>query len=339
MDTPTPKRRLALIAVGALAVAGLAFYLWSRSKGPGDLILYGNVDIREVTLGFRVAGRLAALGVDEGDAVHSGQELARLDVVPIELERNEAHANASAIGARLALLKSGYRAEDTEQARAAVVERRAALTNAEQTLARQEQLRGTGAVAQRVYDDAVGARDQARARLRAAEQSLAEFQTGYRKQEIAEAEANHGRALATAAQADQRLSDAVLHAPADGVVLTRAVEPGAILAAGTPVFTLSLRAPVWARVYVAEPDLGRVAPGREVLLYTDARPNQAYHGKVGFVSPTAEFTPKNVETPDLRTALVYRARVVVADPDPALRQGMPVTVRLAADSGSPPGTK
>ena len=339
MDTPSPKRRVAMIAAGVIVVAALVFVVVSRSRGQGDLTLYGNVDIREVTLGFRVAGRLANLSVDEGDPVRAGQELARLDTTPIELELSEARANASATAARLALLKSGYRAEDVEQARASVLERRAALTNAEQALSRQEQLKGTGAVAQRVYDDAVAARDEARARLKAAEQSLAQFESGYRKQEIAEAEANNARAVATAAQAEQRFVDAVLRAPADGVVLTRAAEPGAILAAGSPVFTVSLLAPVWARVYVSEPELGRVAPGRAVLLYTDARPNQPYHGRIGFVSPTAEFTPKNVETPDLRTALVYRARVVVTDPDSALRQGMPVTVRLANDGGRPQGSK
>ena len=330
MDIPIPKRRIALIAASILVVAALGFIAVSRSRGTGELTLYGNVDIREVTLGFRVAGRLAKLDVDEGDTVHAGQELARLDTVPIELELNEARANAAAIGARLALLKAGYRSEDVEQGRASVAERRAALTNAEETLARQEQLRGTGAVAQRVYDDALAARDQARARLKAADEALAQLQRGYRHQEIAEGEANHVRANALAAQAEQHLADARLLAPADGIVLTRAVEPGAILAAGSPVFTISLLAPVWARVYVSEPELGRVTPGRAVLLYTDSRPGQPYHGRVGFVSPSAEFTPKNVETPDLRTALVYRARVVVLDPDPSLRQGMPVTVRLSA---------
>ena len=332
MDISINRRRIALIAAGVLLVGILAYVAVVRSRGASEITLYGNVDIREVTLGFRVAGRLAALSVDEGDTVRAGQELARLDTVPIELELNEARANAAAIGARVALLRAGYRQEDVEQARAAVAERRAALTNAEQTLARQEQLKGTGAVAQHVYDDAVAARDQARARLKAAEQTLAELASGYRRQEIAEGEANHVRATATVAQAEQRLADAVLHAPADGVVLTRAVEPGAILAAGTPVFTVSLLAPVWARIYVSEPDLGRVRPGRSVLLYTDARPGRPYHGRIGFVSPTAEFTPKNVETTDLRTALVYRARVVVSDPDAALRQGMPVTVRLGTDS-------
>ena len=131
MDTPSPKRRLALIAIGIVIAAGLAFVAISRGRGHGELTLYGNIDIRDVTLGFRVAGRLASLAVDEGDAVRAGQELARLDAIPIQLELDEARATASAIGARLALLKSGYRPEDVEQAGAAVAERRAALTNAE----------------------------------------------------------------------------------------------------------------------------------------------------------------------------------------------------------------
>ncbi|HXN10367.1 MAG TPA: HlyD family efflux transporter periplasmic adaptor subunit, partial [Steroidobacteraceae bacterium] len=181
---------------------------------------------------------------------------------------------------------------------------------------------------------ALAARDEARARLEASEQALAEQRNGYRAQEVAEAQANHTRALAAAAESAQRLADGVLTAPADGIVLTRAVEPGSILGVGTPVFTISLRAPVWARVYVSEPDLGRVAPGRAVLLYTDSHPEHPYHGRIGFVSPDAEFTPKNVETPELRTALVYRTRVIVTDADDALRQGMPVTVRLAG-AGAP----
>jgi HlyD family secretion protein len=339
MNNVNPRRRIALIAGAVIVVVVVAAIAITRSRSAGELTLYGNVDIRQVTLGFRVAGRLAKLDVDEGDVVHAGQVLARLDEVPIQLELNEARANAATLGARLLLLRSGYRSEEVAQARAAVAERRAALVNAEQALSRQEELKGSGAVAARIYDDALAARDEARARLKSAEESLAQFEAGYRHQEVAEAEAGHERALAAAAQAEQRLTDAVLTAPADAVVLTRAVEPGAILAAGTPVFTLSLRAPVWVRVYVSEPELGRVAPGRAVLLYTDSRPKQPYHGRIGFVSPSAEFTPKNVETPDLRTALVYRARVVVTDPDDALRQGMPVTVRLAPEPALAPGAR
>lgn len=322
------KRLLLLAALLVLIVLGLA-WAWTRSARSRELVLYGNVDIREVTIGFRVAGRVEKLEVDEGDPVTAGQEVARLDPTPLELEVNEARANATSVGRRMDLLQKGYRPELIAQGRASVAEQQAALTQAEQNLTRQEQLKGSGAVAERVYDDAVAARDEARARLKAAQENLAQLEYGYQRQEVAEGEANHQRALAAAAEAEQRLGDTVLLAPADGVVLTRAVERGAILAAGTPVFTISLRAPVWAVIYVDEANLGRVAPGQDVLLYTDARPERPYHGKVGYVSPTAEFTPKNVETPQLRTALVYRARIVVADADEALRQGMPVTVHFA----------
>jgi HlyD family secretion protein len=323
-----PRRLLLIVALLALIVVGLA-WAWARNGRARELVLYGNVDIREVTIGFRVAGRVERLDVDEGDRVSAGQEVARLDPTPLELEANEARANAASLAHRMDLLRKGYRPELVSQGRAAVAEQEAALTEAEQNLARQEQLKGTGAVAERLYDDTLAARDEARARLKSAKENLAQLEYGYQHQEVAEGEANHQRALAVAAEAEQRLKDTVLLAPADGVVLTRAVERGAILAAGTPVFTISLRAPVWAVIYVDEADLGRVAPGQSVLLYTDARPGRPYHGQVGYVSPNAEFTPKNVETPELRTALVYRARIVVSDPDEALRQGMPVTVHFA----------
>jgi HlyD family secretion protein len=332
MAVKIPRNRLVLgFAVLVLVVVGLA-WAWARNARAKELVLYGNVDIREVTIGFRVAGRVETLEVDEGDAVSAGEEVARLDPTPLELEANEARANAASVGRRMELLQRGYRPELVAQGRATVAEQQASLTQAEQSLARQEQLRGSGAVAQRVYDDALAARDEARARLRAAKENLAQLEYGYQHQEVAEGEANHQRALAAAAEAEQRLKDTVLLAPADGVVLTRAVERGAILAAGTPVFTISLRAPVWAVIYVDEANLGRVAPGQGVLLYTDARPDRPYHGKVGYVSPSAEFTPKNVETPELRTALVYRARIVVADADQALRQGMPVSVHFEAQA-------
>lgn len=130
-------------------------------------------------------------------------------------------------------------------------------------------------------------------------------------------------------QAQLNLHDTTLISPSAGTVLTRAVEPGTMLSAGGTVFTLSLTRPVWVRAYVNESSLGKAVPGAELEIYTDGRPNRPYHGKIGFVSPTAEFTPKSVETPDLRTDLVYRLRVIVTDADDELRQGMPVTVRFA----------
>ena len=212
--------------------------------------------------------------------------------------------------------------------RATVREREATRENAERVLRRQEELLASKANSQQEHDDADARFREADARLKSVREQLVLYEAGSRKEDIAQAQAEVARAQASLSSAQLRVSDTVLKAPSDGVVITRAQERGAIVQAGATVFTVSLKQPVWARVYVHEPDLGRVPPGLKVELITDSRPSKPYHGQIGYVSPRAEFTPKNVETTELRTSLVYRARVVVTDADDALRQGMPVTVRL-----------
>ena len=174
---------------------------------------------------------------------------------------------------------------------------------------------------------------QAQATLISAQDKLRQYRSGNREQDIAQAKASLEQAQAQLAQAELNLQDSTLIAPSDGTLLTRAVEPGTVLNEGGTVFTVSLTHPVWVRAYVDERNLDQAQPGRKVLLYTDGRPDKPYHGQIGFVSPTAEFTPKTVETPDLRTDLVYRLRIVVTDADDALRQGMPVTVQFGDEAG------
>jgi HlyD family secretion protein len=320
------KRKIIVIVVALLVFAGCGYYLTRSSDA--RLRLSGNVDIRTVNLSFRVAGRLKALQVDEGATVHAGDLLAELDDQPYRNALNDARANLAAAEARMALYHHGSRAEDIEQAKANVDAREAALLNAEQILERQKQLSGTGAAARRALEDAQAQRDQAAAQLVAARQQHQALRKGFRKEEVAEADANAQRANAARDSAQLQLADTVLRSPSAGTILTRAVEPGTMLGAGATVFALSLNAPVWVRAYVNEPELGRVPPGTRVQLRSDSS-SRAYEGIVGFVSPNAEFTPKNVETSDLRTALVYRLRIIVHNPDAALRQGMPVTVTLA----------
>lgn len=317
---------LALLLLLAGAVLYWAVYVHGARQGP--LVLYGNVDIRDVNLGFRVSGRLAELMRDEGDPVHAGDLLGRLDAEPYLRELRLAEANVASLKARYDLLLAGYRKEDIGQARATVQQRQAVLTNTEQVLARRLALRPTGAASEENTIDALAARDEAAANLKAGQESLRLLENGYRPEEITEAKGNFERAEADLAEARLRVDDTTLYAPSDGIILTRANEPGAVLAVGATVFTLSLTQHAWIRAYVSERELGRVHPGDNVLIFTDTRRQQPYHGTVGYVSPTAEFTPKSVETTDLRTDLVYRLRVVVLDADPSLRQGMPVTVRF-----------
>lgn len=152
--------------------------------------------------------------------------------------------------------------------------------------------------------------------------------SGYREEEVLSQRAAVDAAAAALELAEIRLRDALLTAPQDGIVLTRAREAGAIVQAGQTVYTLSLVDPVWLRVYVDEPQLGRIKPGMAVRVRVDAVPDKEFSGRVGFISPAAEFTPKSVETMEVRTSLVYRLRVQVDDPDNVMRQGMPVTVTL-----------
>lgn len=325
------------IAAGALLLALVAGAVWfwaAHARTRDTLVLYGNVDIRQVSLGFRVAGRVQSLEFDEGDVVPPGAVLARLDPEPFVHAVRQAEANAAVQQARAAQMHAGFRPEEIAQAEATLAQRQAALVDAEALWRRQDQLHGTGATSERAWDDARTARDQARAQVEAARAQLALYRHGYRKEDRQAADAQWAQARAALAQARLQWSDATLRAPEGGVVLTRAAEPGAILAAGATLFTLSLNHPVWVRAYVAEPDLGAVAPGTRVQVYTDSRPGRPYEGVVGYVSPSAEFTPKNVETADLRTDLVYRLRVIVSNPDTGLRQGMPVTVKVALRSGA-----
>ncbi|MBA0166619.1 MULTISPECIES: secretion protein HlyD [Pectobacterium] len=322
------KRKLAFAGlVLVLLGAGYGFYHHQKQQEK-PLTLYGNVDIRTVNLAFRVGGRVAKLNVDEGDAVQAGQSLATLDAAPYLNAQLQAQANLASAQAQLQLAQEGYRQEEIAQVRSQVAQNQAAYDYANNFYQRQQGLWDKRAISANMLDDARTSRNQALATLQAAKDKLSQFERGNRPQEITAAQAAVAQAEAGLAQAELNKQDAELLAPSPGVILTRAAEKGSMLAAGSTVFTLSLTRPVWVRAYVSEKDLGRVVPSSQMLIYTDGRPNQPYHGKVGFVSPSAEFTPKSVETEDLRTDLVYRLRIVVNDPDDGLRQGMPVTLRF-----------
>ncbi len=311
------------------AVLAAAWYLRGKfTPADAPLTLYGNVDIRGVDLGFRVAGRLSEVLKDEGDAVKAGELLARIDPQPYIDELARADALVAAAVADQQLKRAGNRSEEVEQGRAALEESRLVARNAERAHLRHLGLVGRGGTSQQDLESAESARDEANQRVKLNEAKLKLLEVGFRAEEIAAADAAVAQAQAARASAALHLDDTQLKAPSAGIVLTRALEPGAILQAGASVISLSLEQPVWVRAYVHESELGRVPPGSQVLLTTDGRPGKPFHGKVGFVSPRAEFTPKSVETPELRTSLVYRLRIVVADSDGSLRQGMPVTVSL-----------
>ncbi|MBE01573.1 secretion protein HlyD [uncultured Marinobacter sp.] len=320
------KALLALLVLALLVASGYAWYR-GQDADDGPLVLYGNVDVREVSLGFRQSGRVARLPVEEGDRVPAGQLLAELDDEPFQHAVAAARAQVAQAEAALARLEAGSRAQEIEQAREAQRQAAAVFASRELAYRRQRELSASGATSQQALDSARYALDEARAQWAAARATLSLLEEGARQEDIDAARAQRDLARAEAAQADTALADTRLIAPSDGVVLTRVVEPGTVVQAGTAVVSLALRDPVYVRAYVSEARLGEVPPGTEVTVTTDSSP-RAYAGQVGFVSPRAEFTPKTVQTEALRTELVYRLRIRVPDADDQLLQGMPVTIRL-----------
>jgi len=329
-------QRILLIAL-AVALAGGGYWWYKVSQETtGELRLYGNVEVRQVNLGFKVAGRIEKLNVDEGDAVHAGQTLASLEKIYFRETLAQMRAQADQAAANYEKLKAGYRIEEIAQARAAVAEREATLVNATITRKRAETLLKTPAGSQKTFDDTQAAERQAEALLNSAREALRLQEAGYRKEDIAYAKAQLDERNAVIATVERQLLDADLIAPSDGTVLSRVREVGAIVQAGETVFVLSLTNPVWVRTYVSEPDLGRIKPGMPVSIHTDTPGGKVFRGTVGFISTAAEFTPKTVQTDELRTSLVYRLRVVVDGSADELRQGMPVTVNLSPDAGGTP---
>ncbi len=271
-------RRLLVFIVITIAILALTGYylLLQKNTVKDHLTLYGNVDVRQVDLGFRTFGRVHEMPFQEGDAIKAGMLIAKLDKQPYLDEVRQAQANVLSI--------------------------KASLKNQERIVKRRKEIVDQGAVAQEEYETDLATRDVLKANL-------------------AQAKAALGVSLTN-------LKDTEIYAPNHGTILTRIREPGAIVNIGEPIYTLTLTQPVWIRAFVSEPELGLIYPGMKAEIYTDTKGSKVYHGHIGFISPVAEFTPKTVETTQLRTDLVYRLRVIADNPDEGLRQGMPVTVQL-----------
>jgi HlyD family secretion protein len=288
----------------------------------------GNIDVRQVDLAFKVDGRIDQLNVDEGDSVKTGEVLAALDKSYFNDDLRVLRAKRENLSASLAKLEHGSRPEEIAEARAETADRKATLVKAKEDLHRAETLVSKGGVSKQDLDKYRSALDSAQAQYEVAQEAQRLVEIGPRQEDIDMARALLGEQDATIVQSERRLADADLLAPNDGIILTRARERGAIVQPGETIFALTLISPVWVRTYVNERDLGLIEPNMPAEVVTDSAPNRPYTARIGFISPTAEFTPKTVETRELRTDLVYRLRVVVDNPDGGLRQGMPVTVRL-----------
>jgi HlyD family secretion protein len=330
------KSTVMMTLVLAGAAAGATWWLVSRGPHRQDLVLYGNVDLRQVELAFNDNERIAAVLVQEGDRVKRGQILARLDTSRLEPQVAQAEASAAAQHQVVERLHNGSRPQEIAEARANVESARADAINARGQYERHKVLAANSIVSQQDLDNAKAALDVAEAKLAASQKILDLAIAGPRKEDIGQAEAELRGDEAQAAFLRQELADAQLVAPVDAVVRTRLMEPGEMASPQKPVFSLAVTDPKWVRAYVAEPDVGKLRSGMAASVALDSFPHKRFDGWVGFISPVAEFTPKTVETTELRTSLVYEVRIFVKDPSDELHLGSPASVYLPTNDGKPP---
>jgi len=325
------KRLPRLAIVGGLVVlVALGAWWWAHDRGDDELVLYGNVDVRQVSLAFNTSERVAEMRAQEGDQVRQGEVLAVLDTATLALRIAQAEAQLEAQDSALRRLEAGNRPEEIAQARANLAAAEAGALEARDQLQRLRTVSSATsgrAVSRQELDAATAALEVAQARALEARKQQELAVAGPRSEDIAQARAQRDAASAALALMRQQLADAELKAPVDAVVRSRLLEPGDMASPQRPAYALAITQPKWVRAYVAESDLARVRPGQAARVAVDGVP-QPFEGRVGFIASVAEFTPKNVQTEDLRTSLVYELRVNVDDPDDRLRLGMPATVRF-----------
>jgi len=325
-------KKLALLLLLVILGAGGGYYYYSHVKGQEKaLVFYGNIENRTQDLSFRFLGTIQSIAKDEGESFSKGEPLVNLDTTALQYQLDNLNAQIMAAKATLAKLTKGYRIEEIAQAKASVEETKAALAGAKDVYIRQEKLYKLDATTQQNYIAAKSQYDQANANYDKATSYYDLIYKGYRAEDIEVQKATVMALVAQAKSVEHDIHDATLYAPTKGTVLARYKEPASIVSAAQSILEIALEDEYWVKAYVDEPLLGKITQGTSMLIYTDSR-KEPYEGSIGFISPVAEFTPKNIETTELRPDLVYRFRVIIKNPDSHLKQGMPVTIKCKEDT-------
>ncbi|QNX32226.1 HlyD family efflux transporter periplasmic adaptor subunit [Acinetobacter seifertii] len=332
------KKVIAIVLV-ILALVIISFWVWkynNKNQKDNDLTLYGNVDIRQVSLAFEQSGRIEKLLVQEGDKVKAGQVLATLNTNSLEIQAKQAQAQLKAQQEAIVKQQVGARPEEISQAKAQLASTQADLDKASKNLQRLQILVNSTdgrAISQQELDYAKSNQHSAEAAVRERQANLELIIKGARQEDREATKAQYDATKANLDLINYNLSQAELKSPVNAVVRARLQEVGDMTTAQKAVYTLALTDPKWVRVYANEKDLSSIHMGGTAQVIRDAYPDQSINGKIGYISSVAEFTPKTVQTDEIRTTLVYEVRVYVNDPNDQLKMGQPVTVKVPLVSG------
>ena len=302
----------------------LVIALWGcGNSNKGAIEASGTMEATEVKVSAKVPGQIEVIKVQEGSEVRVGDTLAVLDRSTLTLQWKQAQAGFEVADAQYRLLLNGARSEDLQVAEEALKQATATFKSANDDYARMKQLLATSTVTQKQFDDAESRFTIAKAQMSSAEQSLGKLRKFARPEDLASAKARSGQAKATADLLMKQLTDAVVVAPVSGTVTNKPFEEGELVGVGSVIATISRLDKMDLMIYVNETELGKVRLGGSADVSIDAYPGRVFPGKVIYISPIAEFTPKNVQTKEDRTKLVFGVKLEVGNQERALKSGMP----------------
>ena len=326
------KKNIIIAVVVITSILAITFwYLKRDTTTSSDLTLYGNVDIRQVSLAFEESGRIQSLTVQEGDKVQQGQVLAQLNTDALKIQAQQAQAQLDVQKQAIIKQDVGTRPEEIAQAQAQIVSAQAQLEKANKDLQRLQVLNQSTAgqaISKQELDYAKSNQATAAATLKEREANLQLLLKGARAEDRAATKAQYDVSQSNLDLIQYKISQSELRSPVNAVVRARLQEVGDMTTPQKAVYTLALTDPKWVRVYANEKDLSQIKMGATAQVIRDSQPNQPITGKVGYISSVAEFTPKTVQTEDIRTTLVYEVLVHVDDPNDQLKMGQPVTVKI-----------
>lgn len=328
------KKKLIIIFI-LLFIFFVAYKIYQTNSlnNQKNFTYYGNIDTRTVNVGFRFLGKIENITKDEGQSVKKDEILVELDNSNLKKSLEELETNILASKIALSKLTNGYRQEEILEAKAAMQEALENLNKTKDTYDRQKNLFETKSTSEENFTISELNYKQALASLDKTKAVYELRKNGYRDEDIKIQEANIKALEIQVEKLKIDISDSTIKSPVDGVILSRFKEIGSITNAGESILEIAKTDEFWVRAYIDEKNLKDIKAGQKMLIYTDLK-DEPYQGNIGFISPIAEFTPKNIETQELRADLVYSFRVIVKNPDDKIKQGMPVTLKIAQNDAN-----
>jgi HlyD family secretion protein len=299
-----------------------------NGNNDGYIKASGNIEATNVIVSSQVNGNILRILKDEGDKVNKGDTVIVIDPETYELKLQEALASKDFAEAQYYLIKKGARDEDVNQAEENLNQAQTTFNLAETDKGRMEKLYESQTITKKQYDDAVANYEISLARLNSAKENFQKVKNLSRPEELKQAEANLNRAKASVNMIQKNLNDCFVTSPSSGYITKKFIEVGETAGMMSSLFQVADLSTVELVIYIPETELGNVKLDQQAEITVDTYPEKSFEGKVIYISPEAEFTPKNIQTQEERTKLVFAVKIKIENPDFELKDGMPADASI-----------